>query len=400
MGCGRTPTGSVRGVIRLAEVISALDEWYDPRTAEKWDAVGLVCGDPGDPVTSILLAVDPVEQVAAEAERTGAQLIITHHPLLLDAVHSVAATTPKGALLHRLLRGNRGLFVAHTNADAADPGVSDALAARLGIDVDGPLEPLPMPPLDRLGVYVPMADAQRLIDALAAAGAGAIGQYERAAWMSEGEGTFRPLAGASPTVGQIGRIERVAETRIEMAVPRHRRAAVLAALHSAHPYEAPAFDLVEQAAQPSALGIGRIGRLRASMTLAEFAAHAAARLPATVWGVRASGNPDAVISRVAVCGGAGGSLIEVARAAGADAYLTSDLRHHSVGDAMAVLPGTGEPRTPMALLDAAHWATESPWLDGLGDRLRSRFGTTLSVHVSQINTDPWTVHSPSRRSAG
>lgn len=382
-------------MIRLTEVISALDEWYDPRTAETWDAVGLVCGDPGEPVTSILLAVDPSAEIAAEAERVGAQLIVTHHPLLLEAVHSIAATTPKGALLHRLLGGGRALFVAHTNADAADPGVSDALAARLGVDVEGPLEPLPATALDRLGVYVPTADAQRLIDVLAAAGAGALGDYDRSAWVTQGEGTFRPLPGASPTIGEVGRIERVAETRVEMAVPRGRRAAVLAALLAAHPYETPAFDLVEQAALPGRLGIGRIGRLGAPVTLRQFAAHAAKVLPSTAWGVRASGSPDALVALVAVCGGAGGSLIEAARSAGADAYLTADLRHHVAGDAMARWPGTEDLPGPMALLDAAHWATEAPWLDGLADRLRSRFGTSVSVHVSQINTDPWNVHAPS-----
>lgn len=382
-------------MIRLAEVISALEEWYDPGTAEKWDAVGLVCGDPVEPVTSILLAVDPVAEIAAEAERVGAQLIITHHPLLLDAVHSIAATTPKGALLHRLLGGGRALFVAHTNADAADPGVSDALAARLGIEVDGPLEPLPATPLDRLGVYVPAPDVQRLIDVLCAAGAGALGNYDRGAWVAQGEGTFRPLPGATPTIGEVGRIERVDEARVELAVPRERRAAVLAALLAAHPYETPAFDLVEQAALPGRLGTGRIGRLRAPMTLSQFAAHAANVLPPTAWGVRASGNPDALIGSVAVCGGAGGSLIEAARWAGADAYLTADLRHHSAGEAMATWPGAADLPGPMALLDAAHWATEAPWLDGLADRLRSRFGTTVSVRVSQIITDPWNVHVPS-----
>lgn len=382
---------------RLAEVIAALDEWYDPHTAEAWDSVGLVCGDPADAVTSILLAVDPVADVAAEAERIGAELIVTHHPLLLDAVHSIAATTPKGALLHRLLAGGRALFVAHTNADAADPGVSDALAARLGIDVEGPLEPLPEPALDRLGVSVPAAEAQRLIDALAAAGAGALGHYDRSAWVAQGEGTFRPLPGAAPAIGAVGRIERVAEARVEMMVPRGRRAAVLAALRAAHPYEMPAFDLVEQAALPGALGIGRIGRLRAPMTLRQFAAHAAHVLPPTEWGVRAGGNPDTLIASVAVCGGAGGSLIEAARSAGADAYLTADLRHHVAGDALARWPGTEDGPGPMALLDAAHWATEAPWLDGLADRLRSRFGTTVSVRVSAINTDPWTVHAPSTR---
>jgi dinuclear metal center YbgI/SA1388 family protein len=137
---------------RLRDVLAALDRLYDPRWAEPWDAVGLVCGDPDAPVRKILFAVDPVAAVAEEALEWGADLVVTHHPLLLRPVHAVAASTPKGRVVHRLIRGGCALYTAHTNADAANPGVSDALAAGLGLTVLRPLAPSPHDPEGRRGI--------------------------------------------------------------------------------------------------------------------------------------------------------------------------------------------------------------------------------------------------------
>src|SRR4051812_49859523 len=129
--------------VSLGEVIAALDARYDPALAEGWDAVGLVCGDPAEPVERVLFAVDPVEDVVDELLEGGGRLLVTHHPLLLTAVHGVPADHPKGRVVHRLIRGGAALFVAHTNADrAADGGVNDALAAAVGLTGCRPLEPV------------------------------------------------------------------------------------------------------------------------------------------------------------------------------------------------------------------------------------------------------------------
>jgi dinuclear metal center YbgI/SA1388 family protein len=375
-------------VPRVAELITALDEWFDPRWAEPWDAVGLVCGDPDEPVERVLLAVDAVPATVAEAVDVGAQLFVTHHPLLLTAVHGIPADDPKGVLVHRMVRAGVAHFVAHTNADVASPGVSDALAQRLGLHDVVPLEQREEA-LDKLVVFVPHDAAEPLIDALAAAGAGRLGDYDRCAWTTQGAGTFRPLAGATPAIGEVGTVELVPETRVEMVVPPQVRAAVLAALRAAHPYEEPAFDLLATIATPGPRGTGRIGQLPAPTTLAEFVAHAAGALPATAWGLRAAGDPLRAVRRVAVCGGAGGSLAEHARRAGADVFLTADLKHHPAVEAVT------ERGAGMALVDAAHWATEAPWLDAAAAALADRFGTTVDVRVSRQVTDPWTLHVPS-----
>jgi len=250
------------GTATLADVVRVLERRYPPGTAESWDAVGLVAGDPAAPVRRVLLAVDPVADVVDEALDWGADLVVTHHPLLLRGVHSMAATTFKGALLHRLVRGGCGLFAAHTNADAATRGVADALAGALGLVDVAPLVAEPGPALDKHVVLVPVAAAGAVVDAMSAAGAGALGDYARCAWTTTGEGTFEPQPGAEPAIGAVGERTVVVEARVEMVAPRARRAAVVAAVRDAHPYEEPAFDVLELAREAGPPGTGRGGRRR------------------------------------------------------------------------------------------------------------------------------------------
>lgn len=374
----------------LAELVAALDDWYPPATAESWDAVGLSCGDPSVDVDRVLLAVDCVPATVTEAIEAGAGLLLTHHPLLLSGVHSVAADTGKGALLHRMIQAGVAHFAAHTNADVAADGVSAALANRLALLDCQPLQPDPAPALDQLTVFAPVPHTDRLVAALAAAGAGAgaIGDYTECAFVVDGTGQFRPQPGAHPSVGEVGALHRGPEARISMVLPRGRRAAVLAAMRAVHPYEEVAFELTEQPRLPAATGTGRIGRLPTPMPLTAFADYVLQRLPRTQWGIRAAGRPAQIVSRVAVCGGSGGSYTEAARRAGADAYLTSDLKHHSTLEAVQELAGIAP---ELALLDAAHWATEAPWLPVVAAKLRDRFDN-LEVLVSEQVTDPWTLH--------
>jgi dinuclear metal center YbgI/SA1388 family protein len=375
---------------RLADVIAALEAAYPPALAESWDAVGPVCGDPEQPVERVLVAVDAVPETVDEALEQDAQLLLTHHPLLLRGVHGVPADDPKGRLVHRLIRAGTALYTAHTNADSADPGVSDALATALGVAVHAPLVPRGTQRLDKIVTFVPVGEpAARVLDALADAGAGRIGDYSHCAWRTDGLGQFLPGDGAKPAIGRVGELERVDETRLEMVLPRSRRAAVLAALRAAHPYEEPAFDLLELADLPGRAGLGRIGELPEPMTLAAFTERAAAVLPATAWGVRAAGDPDRRVRRVAVCGGAGDSALADAVAAGSDVYLTADLRHHPASEHL--LAGTRPGRPTPALVDVAHWASEHPWCAQAASVIERALGGTVEVRVSWRRTDPWTV---------
>lgn len=380
-------------------MVGLLDSWYPPGHAAAWDAVGTVCGDLQDPVRRVLLAVDPVRETVDEALRWGADLLVTHHPLLLRAVHGVAATGPKGRIVHDLVRGGTALHVCHTNADSPVGGVSESLAMAVGLSDLRPIEPEPDQPLDKLVVFVPSDALTAVSNAVTAAGAGAIGDYDQCTFISTGTGSFRPLPGAEPTLGQVGRVQQVAETRLETVLPRHRRRAVLEALRVAHPYEEPAFDVLAMADLPGDRGSGRVGRLPRPLPLADFADQVVAALPATATVVRVAGDPGRPVQRVAVCGGAGDFLLDRVRALGVDAYLTSDLRHHPASELRE--HAYADPATP-ALVDVPHMAAEWTWLPRLADQLRQALpdkdaaagATTVEVRVSTVVTDPWTHHLP------
>ncbi|ORL81447.1 Nif3-like dinuclear metal center hexameric protein [Prescottella equi] len=378
-------TATSTTVPTLADVIGALETAYPPALAESWDSVGLVAGDPADEVRKVVVAVDATAAVVDEALASGAQLLLVHHPLLLRGVDTVGAHTPKGALLHRLIRGGCALYSAHTNADRADPGVSDALAGALGLVATRPLVPIPDTATDKWVVMVPTTDTVRIREALFAAGAGELGDYRECSWTVTGDGQFRPLPGAAPTLGVVGEVETVREDRVEVIALRRSRARILAALRAAHPYEEPAFDVFETADFPGSRGLGRIGELPEPQTLREFTARVAAALPRTEWGVRAAGDPDRVVRTVAVCGGSGDSLLDTVSGLGADVYVTADLRHHPADEHLR--------RGGPALVDVAHWASEQPWCAQAKGVLDGRFGSVdgWDVRVTELRTDPWTV---------
>ncbi|MGS0687816.1 Nif3-like dinuclear metal center hexameric protein [Nakamurella sp. GG22] len=270
-------------MIRLQDVLDVLETAYPPDLAEDWDTgIGLTCGDPSAAVDTVLVAVDADAVTVDEAISAGAQLLLTHHPLLFRPVQTVAAPTAKGTLIHRMIRAGVAHYAAHTNADAATGGVNDALADALGL-----------------------AD-------------------------------LRPLVPHTP--GAV-------------------------------------------------TGSGRVGRLPQTVALSSFLDLVAGAVPATVGGIRAAGDPDRQVSTVALCGGAGDGFLDDARSAGADVYLTSDLRHHVVAEFV------GSPGAP-AVVEVAHWAGEWPWVPAaaalLGDRLPA-----ISTVVSHTRTDPWTLHAGS-----
>lgn len=271
----------------LGDVRRVADRMWPIERAEPWDRVGLVAGRDDAPLRRVLLAVDAVRDTVNEALDFRADLLLTHHPLLLRGVHTVAEETAKGALLTDLIRANCALFAAHTNADQPSGGVSDVLATRLGV-----------------------------------------------------QGAVPIVAGPDPSEG-----------------------------------------------------IGRVGRLGEPLTLRAFAERAAAALPATVSGVRVCGDPDRLVTRVALCGGAGDSLLDHPLVRGADVYLTSDLRHHPAQESMEQSLATSGP----ALVDVSHWAAESLWLDEAASRLEAEL-PGVEFRVSRLRTDPWSFAAGSAAS--
>ena len=366
----------------------AVSDWVQSEfplaLAESWDAVGDVCGRGEREVTGVVVCVDVTIDTVRDAIARGANYILAHHPLLLGGVTLVAPNDYKGVVLHELIENKMSLHVAHTNADIASPGVSDALGYALSLRQLEPLAAVDHQPLDKIIAFVPPDHTQAVLTALSEAGAGHIGDYDRCAYLSTGQGTFRPLVGADPHIGEIGRITDVAEVRLETVFPRAARARVVAALRRAHPYEEPAFDVLELAPTGGQLGLGRIGNLADTLTLAEFAARAADVLPVGASGVRVAGDPTKPVRRVAVCGGSGDSLLSAVESKGADVYLTSDLKHHKVSEFVA--------DNDCALVDVSHFASEFPWCVQTAARLEhalSESGDSVAVTVSSSVTDPW-----------
>ncbi|ORB53602.1 Nif3-like dinuclear metal center hexameric protein [Mycobacteroides saopaulense] len=373
--------------VRLTDIIGVLDDAYPPALAESWDSVGLVCGDPDQRIDGVTVAVDATTAVLDEMDGAASQLLLAHHPLLLRGVDTVAASTPKGALIHRLIRSGGALFTAHTNADSASPGVSDALAEALGLTVTSVLAPQ-FADYDKWVVFVPTESADALRRAMFDAGAGHIGAYSDCSWHVTGTGQFRPLEGSDPTIGAHGVVEQVVEDRVEMVAPSRLRCELFAAINAAHPYEVPAIDVLPMAPAPAGTGLGRVGVLPAPEPLRDFVARVGAALPETVWGTRAAGDPDALIQTVAVCGGAGDSMLSTVVRSGVDAYVTADLRHHPADEHVRA--------SSVALVDVAHWASEFPWCAQAARVIDNEFGAKLPIRISPVRTDPWTLGCPEK----
>lgn len=370
----------------LRDVVAVLDGLYDPAWADDWDAVGTVVGDPAAEIGKVLFAVDPVQAVVDEAIAWGADLLVTHHPIYLKGVTSIAASSPKGRVVHDLITNGIALHTCHTNADSPPLGVSESMALALGLTDIRPLDPDPAAPIDKWVVFVPRDAADAVAAAMHAAGAGAIGTYDSVQFQAEGRGSFRPLEGAQPAIGEIGTVEHVAEIRLEMVAERRIREGVRAAVLAAHPYEEVAYDVLEPAGRDSERGSGRLGVLATSMSLHDFAQHVTASLPAHHSAARVAGDPARRISRIALCGGSGDFLLAAANAAGADAYVTSDLRHHPVSEHLEK-PGA------CAVIDVPHWAAEWTWLPVAAASLTGRLRGVETL-VSTVVTDPWTAHVP------
>jgi dinuclear metal center YbgI/SA1388 family protein len=365
----------------LREVVAVLDALYEPQWADEWDAVGTVVGDPEATVRRILFAVDPVQAVVDEAISWGADLVVTHHPLFLKGVTSVAAGTPKGRVVHDLISNDIALHTCHTNADSPPLGVSESMALALGLTDLRPLE-VDGDAIDKWIVYVPAGAVDRVAAAMHDAGAGEIGQYDRAMFTSAGSGHFRPLHGANPAIGEVGTVESVDEVCVQMIAPPAVREGVRAAMLAAHPYEEVAYEVVVTSPRPSDRGSGRIGTLPEPMSLGDFAKVVADRLPTHHSATRVAGDPAASVQRVALCGGSGDFLLGAAQAAGADVYVTSDLRHHPVSEHL-------ERAGACAVIDVPHWAAEWTWLPVAAEALTESLGATVETAVSTIVTDPW-----------
>lgn len=330
--------------------------------AEPWDHPGLTVGDPRREVESVLFVLDVSMESAREAVQAGCSLIFTHHPLLFDPLHSLDLSSPRGELLSYLLRQDLAVFCAHTNLDVSPRGVNRALAELFSLSDTRAIR-LQELPVTKLVFFVPPEDRDPVLRALFAAGAGRYRNYGEAYFSHRGEGSYVSMPGSQPAIGTPGEKSTVSEERIEILVPSGSESRMAELLHHHHPYEEPAFDFLPVRNRSSDTGLGILGTLETPVSLAAFAGQAADRLGARP--LRMAGDPERTISRVALCGGSGKSLLEPAARMGADVLVTGDLDYHTALQARDL---------GICLLDGTHHATERPVLPYLQRLLRKETG--------------------------
>jgi dinuclear metal center YbgI/SA1388 family protein len=364
---------------QVADVTGWLDEFAPPSLAEPWDNVGLLWGDPNASLTRVMTCLTVTAVTAHEAIEQGAGLIVSHHPVLFKAVKAVRADRPDTGFLWELGRSGISVTSPHTAFDNAVGGINDGLARRLGLLEIGPLRTMPAPASFKVVIFVPPDSREAVLSAAFAAGAGRIGAYDECSFTGTGEGTFFGTGGANPAIGQAGRRETVRERRVELVCPAERIDTVLAAIRSRHPYEEPATDVYPLHPPARTPGVGRVGRLGAPTSLAEFAAAVGQTLNAH--GVQFVGAVDRRVERVAIACGAGDDFVGDAARVGADVLLTGEARFHRALEADALEVG---------LVVAGHHATERPGVEDLAERLGAAF-PSLTVWASRLERDPLTA---------
>lgn len=367
--------------VKCSHIFNLVEELAPLNLAEDWDNSGLQVGDRDLEVNCVLLALDIDLNVAAEAKKLGAGLIISHHPIFFKPIKSISFSSSQGELIHYLLLNQISVYATHTNLDISNQGVSQVFAERIGLKNLAVLQETGRESYYKVTVFVPKKHVGAVRKAMAEAGAGWIGNYSHCTFMTPGTGTFMPLEGASPFIGTKGVIEQVAEIKLETLVPEGRLSRVIQAMLEAHPYEEVAYDLYLLQNHGPPYGLGRVGTLNADMSFAQFALMVKEVLGLST--LRWGGLPEERVRKVAVCGGSGADLWEAAKKAGADTIVTGDIKYHTAQQMLAA---------NLKFLDPGHYATEAvvlPMLQYFLEKRCRQLNMDIQILISQAKTDPF-----------
>lgn len=360
----------------VGDVVAAIEGIAPLHWGLPGDRLGLQIGDPSAAVERGVIALDASMGAVRRSVEARAKILVCHHPVIWEPLKTLVGDSPTGCKVATLVRNEIAFVAAHTNWDAAMGGINDTLAGRLSLTDVAPFGSSASRERLKVSVFVPQESAEPMLDALAAAGAGEIGRYRRCAFAVSGTGTFVGREGTRPTVGEAGRVERVQEVRLEAVLPAARRSAVEGAIRSAHPYEEPAYDFFRLSDEPE-LPLGRVGNLEGETRLGDFAGAVdrALETRCLTWG-----NPDRIVRRVAVCGGAADDEWQAAKAAGADVLVTGEVKQHL---------GLEAAESDFGIVAAGHYATEHPGCAALRDRL-----------AQALPAVAWTLFVPSSGESG
>ncbi|MBI2430141.1 MAG: Nif3-like dinuclear metal center hexameric protein [Ignavibacteriales bacterium] len=363
--------------VTVKEFQKKFEKIAPPAIAWKGDNVGLQIGRESDIITNILVALDMTMDIAVEAKKKKANLIIVHHPLLFHPLKNITPGSRVGEIVLYLTEQRINLYAAHTNLDSVKWGVNFVLAKMLTVKNLSVLSPL-KESLTKVVVFVPLQHVERVAESMHDAGAGTFSKYDTCSFRTEGTGTFRGMRDAQPFLGEVGKLERAQEIRLEMLCETWKINAVLSAMMKAHPYEEVAYDIYPLSNKNTEYGLGAIGDLERPLTEKQFLAMAKKRLGVPAF--RFSKGPK-TIQRVAVCGGSGSELINDAVNRGADAMITADIKYHTFQ----------EFEGRILLIDAGHYETEHHVLPAVKDSIKKiteKKKSSAKIFMTEHSTNP------------
>jgi dinuclear metal center YbgI/SA1388 family protein len=360
--------------MRLSEICKYLDTEIPLSFQEGYDNSGLQVGFPESEISSALLTIDVTEKVITEASSKGCNLVISHHPLIFGGLKKITGSTYTERIVARSIKEDIAIYSAHTNLDSVGFGVSRKMASRLNLRNVRVLVPLKNRLL-KLVTFIPEPYLDKVRSAIFDAGAGAIGNYDQCGYTVSGTGSFRAGENSTPFVGDIGKIHFENEVRLETVLFSHLRASVIKALLAAHPYEEVAYDLYPLENDNIEAGLGCTGEFDKAIPELDFLKLVSGRFDAE--GIRYSDLTGRPVKKVALCGGSGASFLSNAIGAGADAFVTADLKYHNFFDAS----------NSILLVDAGHFESEKFTTEILYDLIIKKF-PKFAVRFSETNTNP------------
>jgi dinuclear metal center YbgI/SA1388 family protein len=360
--------------MKLKELTSFLDSAVPISFQESWDNSGLQVGLPDTEISSALVTLDITEEVLDEAGRNGCDVIISHHPLIFQGIKRLSGRSLTESMVMKAVKKDIAVYSAHTSLDMVAGGVSRKMAEKLNLNKISVLSPL-KGKLLKLVTFIPETHFEKVRNAVFSAGAGVIGDYDNCSFTGAGTGSFRGNENSNPFTGEKGRIHFENEVRFETILYSHLKGKVVDALIGAHPYEEVAYDLYLLENENSNAGLGCKGELAEPMKEEDFL-----NFLSTVFGargIRYSGMTGRLVRKVALCGGAGGALINEAIASGADAFVSADIRYHSFLDS----------EKKILIADIGHFESEKFASEILYDLIVKNF-PKFAVRFSEINTNP------------
>lgn len=360
--------------MKIREIIQHLESIAAPSLQEHYDNAGLITGDALWECKGVICTLDATEAVVTEAIEKNCNLIVAHHPIIFSGLKKINGKNYVERTIIKAIKHDIAIYAIHTNLDNIKNGVSGRMAALLGLENLAVLSTKAQT-LEKLFTFVPTDKAGAVRQAIFDAGGGNIGQYSECSFNTEGVGTFKPGEGTNPYTGKQGEQHHEKESRIEVIFPAWLESKVIAAMKEAHPYEEVAYDVIPLANHHPGIGSGIIGELPGPVTERAFLGLLQEVFKLEV--IRHTPFLDKPVKKVALCGGAGSFLVSKALAAGADVYITGDMKYHEFFDADG----------RMLIADIGHYESEQFTIPLLAEIIAQKF-PTFAVLKTGVKTNP------------